>query len=360
MPNKVLEVQKKQEPAGTKDAEAAPADESKRSEWMRAVEASWSAIRVQRPMVLVAWAVLAAVLMVPYAEPMWGIVQRWWREPDYQHGFLVPLFSIYLLWHRRSMIRRIDWKGSWWGLVPLVAAALLRWGSAYFYHQLLDPMSIVPCLAGLVLFVGGWRALHWSWPAVFFLAFMIPAPGFVAELFSHPLQRVGTIASTYIIQTLGIPAIAQGNVIQLSNAQIGVVEACSGLRMMMLFVTVCTGAAFLMKTSWVEKVIVIVSAAPIAVAANVFRITLTSVLHHFASHELADKIFHDLAGWLMMPVALMLLWVELAIVTRIVIEPEAHGPVTVGAAARRGNANGGASTGSQTKRRHSKKRKRRK
>src|SRR5690606_34260097 len=101
---------------------------------------------------------------------------------------------------------------------------------------------------------------------------MLPMPGAVATLLSHPLQRVGTLASTFIIQTLGIPAIAEGNVITLREGQLEVVRACSGLKMMSLFFAVCWGAAFLTDRPWLDRVLMIVSAPPVALVANILRI----------------------------------------------------------------------------------------
>lgn len=70
------------------------------------------------------------------------------------------------------------------------------------------------------------------------------------------------------------------------------------------------------------KVLVILSAVPIAVAANVMRITVTGVLYEVASHNIAEAVYHDLAGWLMMPLAVVLLWAELALLHRLITVPE--------------------------------------
>ena len=137
-------------------------------------------------------AALILVVLIWSYGPRSGIwPSRWWNEPDYLYGFLVPVFSGYLLWRRRSMIEAITFRGSWWGLVLIALAGAMRWASAYYFFALPDPMSLVPCLAGVALLVGGWPALRWSWPAILFLAFMVPLPGFVAGLLSHPLQRIG-------------------------------------------------------------------------------------------------------------------------------------------------------------------------
>lgn len=265
-------------------------------------------------------ALLGATLIGTYWTPLAGLVHRWWSDPDYLHGFLVPAFAVFLLWYRRDMLKKVRPVGSLWGLGLLGVCAALRWISAYFYYELLDPVSLMAGLAGVALFVGGWRVLRWSWPAIAFLIFMVPLPGFAANLMGHPLQRLATIASTYTIQTIGVSAVAEGNVISLADSQIGVAEACNGLRNLMLFLTICVGAACVMKRTPWEKAIVVLSAAPIAVIANVFRITATAILHAFAKHELANISYHDLAGFFMMPLAVVLLWIELSLLSRIFVD----------------------------------------
>jgi exosortase len=283
---------------------------------------------IPRPTVLLAWLFLIGVFVCAYVSPIAGVVRRWWNEPDYVYGFLVPVFALVLLWLRRDRIQPWTGKGSWWGIPFLALCAAMRWASTYFGFELTDPLSIVPCLAGIVLLIGGRQALGWAWPSIVFLVFAIPLPGFLAGLLSHPLQRIGTIVSTYTVQTLGIFAVADGNVIKLKDAEVGVVEACSGLRMLMLFITVSVGAAFLMRRSVMEKTLVVLSAVPIAVVANVARITVTCLLHEIASPELAGAVFHDLAGWFMMPLAVVLLWAEMALVARLIVKP-AKGPLPI-------------------------------
>lgn len=269
----------------------------------------------------VAWTLLIGAIVWSYSGSMLMLINRWWSEPDYVHGFLVPVFSLVILWNRREMMGSVARQGSWWGLLFLGLSAVMRWASAYFFFGTIDALSLVPCLAGVVLLVAGWQALRWAGPSILFLVFMVPAPGLVGDLLSHPLQRIGTITSTCVLQTLGIPAVAQGNVIFLTEGELGVAEVCSGLRMMMLFFTVCVGATFVMKSGFWVKVLVILSAVPIAVAANVVRITVTGVLYEVASHNVADAVYHDLAGWLMMPLAVIFLWVELELLHRLTTVP---------------------------------------
>lgn len=275
------------------------------------------------------WLTLAGVLAWSYWEPMLMLAGRWWREPDYLHGFLVPVFAGYLLYARRERFAPQAIRGSWWGVMLFAMAGAMRWAAAYYYVALLEPLSLLPCLAGVALFVGGWRTLRWTGPSIAFLVFMVPLPGFVAGALSHPLQRIGTIVSTYLLQTLSVPCVAQGNVIVLNEVQLGVVEACSGLRMMWLFLAVCTGAAIYGQRPLLDRVVIVLSAAPIALLANVFRITFTGLLHEFASHSLAEQLYHDFAGWLMMPVAVLLLWAEIGLLARLLLPPIPDGPMSM-------------------------------
>ena len=183
------------------------------------------------------------------------------------------------------MLEREDFKGSPWGLLLMAVAGVMRIVSSYYYYELLDPASLVPCLAGITLFAGGWKALRWAWPAIVFLVFMIPLPGFLADLMGTPLRELATAGSTFVIQTLGIPAVPEGNVILLADSQLGVDEVCNGLRNMMMFLAMCVGFAMISRRTAIEKAIIVVSAAVLALLANVVRIAATAILHSMASHR---------------------------------------------------------------------------
>jgi exosortase len=258
------------------------------------------------------------------------LVQRWSSDPDYHHGFLVPLFAGYLLWRRRGMILGkpivVSWSAFIAGLGCFLLAAVIRAGSVLYYIRILDPVALIPTFFGVLLVTTGWRGFRWGWPAGVFLVFMLPMPGAVATLLSHPLQRAATIASTFLLQTLGIPCLAEGNVIQLQEGSLEVVQACSGLKMMSLFFAVCVGAAFVMERPLLDRILVAVSAPPIALLANILRITLTGIL--LALGVSSANLDHELAGWLMMPAAVLILYAGLAIWDRLLV-PVEHGPQRV-------------------------------
>jgi exosortase len=251
------------------------------------------------------------------------LAQTWNTNPQYSHGFLVPAFAAALLWLRRDRLDASALRPSPWGLLLLAAGLGLRLVGTFYYFVWLDPISIVPCVAGLVLLLGGRAAWRWAWPAVFFLAFMIPLPYRVANALSGPLQNFATVVSTFVMQVLGLPALAEGNVILLNEHKIGIVEACSGLRMLVVFFALSTAVILVTRRHWIDKVIILASSVPIALAANIFRVTTTGVMYELGYSEMANAFFHDVAGWLMMPLALGMLGIELKLLGALFVEAPA-------------------------------------
>ncbi len=259
-------------------------------------------------------AVVAGVLAVALGWVFWPSLTAMagrWTDAEYSHGYFVPVFAAYLLWAGRKQLAAGPLTPSWWGLPVLAVGLALRFAGTFIYFDWLTTAALLPCLAGVVLLVGGWRALRWSWVAVAFLVFMVPLPFRVETALSHPLQTVATNASTYALQTLGFATFAEGNVIRLGEVRIGVVEACSGLSMLLIFLALATAMVLVIRRPPFDKAVILASAIPVAIVANVIRITVTGILHKTAGQKLADLVFHDLAGWLMMPLALALLWAEL-------------------------------------------------
>jgi exosortase len=250
----------------------------------------------------------------------------------YSHGYLVPGFGLALLWFRQEHIASGILEPTWWGLAVLAAALLLRLGGTYFYFVWLEEISLLPCLAGIFLMVGGWRAWRWGWAGIAFLFFMIPLPYRLAIALTGPLQFIATAASTFALQTLGLPALADGNVIRLNDREINIVEACSGLRMLVIFFALSTAVALMIRRPLWQKIVIVASALPIALVVNVLRITATGVLFETVGSEWAKAVFHDLAGWLMMPVALLFLGLELKFLAHLFLEPDGPGSRPAGLA----------------------------
>ena len=266
---------------------------------------------------LVIWGIPALVATVwAYGSTLADIVERWNSDPQYSHGWLVPLFAAYLLYRRRGHIPPDGLTPRWWGLGLLILAGLARAASIYLYQPWLDAGSLLIAMAGLACTLGGRTGWRWAWPAVLFLGFMIPLPYRLQFAMGSKLQSIATYASTYLLQTVGVPAISEGNIILLTKERLGVVEACSGLTMLVTFFALAIGFALVIQRHWLYSVAMVLAAAPIAVLANVIRITVTGILYEANQNKIAQVVFHDVAGWLMMPLGVGFLAVLLIFLDR--------------------------------------------
>jgi len=264
--------------------------------------------------------VLGVALAWSYWTTLAALVSRWSSDPQYSHGYLVPVFALYLLWVRRDRLNLNLLNANWLGMGLLMMAMGLRLAGARYHFEFFDQISLLPCVAGLFMLAGSWHGLLWSLPAVAFLAFMIPLPHSVSLAMSAPMQTIATISSTFVLQVLGRPALAEGNVILLNDIELGIVEACSGLRMLVVFYALSTAVALLIHKPLWEKLLLACSALPIALASNILRIVITGLCYEVFGDHFGGAFFHDAAGWLMMPLGLVFLGIEMWILKTLLIE----------------------------------------
>jgi len=276
---------------------------------------------------LISW-IVAALIGWAYFPTIRDLFQRWMSDPQYSHGILVPVFSLYLLYRNCDRAKEPARPAPWLGYGLLFAALGCRAVAAMLFFLPLDAFSLILCLTGLVLVIGGVPVLRWTWPALAFLLFMIPLPYQVERMMGAELQTIATRCSTFLLQTLGQPAVAEGNRILINEVKLGVVEACSGLRMLMTFAAFCVAAVLLLERHWFVKALILVSAAPIALFTNILRITATGLFHvglqNSSMKESVLGFIHDFNGWMMMPVGLGFLVVELWMFKHLLLEPPEH------------------------------------
>ncbi|HEV3436292.1 MAG TPA: exosortase/archaeosortase family protein [Gemmata sp.] len=264
------------------------------------------------------WIAAAVVLLAALAfayKPLFEESYRNWLKPDYSHGFLVPLFSAYLIYRSwPESPRKIRWPNLW-GLAFLVVglAIFLIIGSLNYAKEWIQGLSLVINLCGVVVLLGGWSALKWAWPAVAFLIFMFPLPYKVEIALGGYLQKIAAMGSEFVLQTIGYPTYREGVILHVKDRPLEIEKACNGLSMLLTFVALSVGMAIVVKRPWLDRILLLVAAIPVAILANVIRISLTGVLYSEGGKELGDKVFHDFAGWMMMPIALVILWLGLKV-----------------------------------------------
>ena len=135
---------------------------------------------------------------------------------------------------------------------------------------------------------------------------MIPIPTVVYNSITFPLQLLASRVSTQALDLMQIPVLREGNVLELAEQKLSVVEACSGIRSLLslTFLALVYGYFFERKV-WI-RVTLFLATIPIAIVANASRVTLTGVLTEYKP-ELAEGFFHTVSGWVIFMVALAIL-----------------------------------------------------
>jgi exosortase len=271
------------------------------------------------------WAMPWFTIALPAGLLLWSywpglmVAAGTWSTPQYSHGWLVPLFAAAVVAWRWTMPSTVTAAEQWAGLIVLGLSLAVRLVAARYRIVTIDMYTLVPALLGVVIMAGGVRLLRRAGPPVAFLIFMYPLPDEATRYLLGPLQTLATIASTYLLQTLGFEAFREGNQIVLGDSRLGVVDACSGLRMLTIFVALAVGWALVDRVAWWERLAIIASAIPVALAVNVARITATGMMMT-VSEQIAEQVFHDWAGYVMMPLAMALLVVVRWLLAAAVIE----------------------------------------
>jgi len=279
---------------------------------------------LKRPEGAAAWTAIAVLTLLLIYSYWPGLLnaQSSWSNPQYSHGWIVPLFSLALLFWWRKPVEPVTASARIAGGLLLAASFGLRLLAARYRIVTIDMYTFVPALAGVFLLAGGWSMFRWAWAPIGFIIFMYPLPDEATRYLLGPLQTLATIVSTYALQTLGFDAFREGNQIVVGEMHLGVVDACSGLRMLTIFVALSVALVMLGERHWWENLVILASAIPIALIVNSIRINVTGLLYQVASSEVAEMVFHDLAGWVMMPMALGMLFLLQQILAHLFVTEE--------------------------------------
>jgi exosortase len=251
---------------------------------------------------------LVGLLSWLYFPTISRLVAQWLHDPNFSHGFFVPLFAGFVLWQDRSRLAAIRPNPSWAGLSLLVLGlamlALGQLGAEIF----LSRFSLLVVIAGLLVLFVGWnffRAVLFPWA---FLALMIPIPSIIFSQITFPLQILASRLAAVALSVFGVPVLRQGNVIMLPAMALEVADACSGIRSLMSLVTLAIIYGYLMDRSVRLRVLLAAAAIPIAIAANSLRILGAGLLVQYWDPDKAEGFFHSFQGWIMFVASLALLY----------------------------------------------------
>lgn len=236
------------------------------------------------------------LLLAVFAPVLVELVSDWYNDPNYSHGFLVPLVSIYLFWTRREELSRIAVLSSPSGLLVITVGILLfiiANGAAEFFTVRL---SFVIILIGLIQYLFGTTFVKSIWFELAFLLFMIPIPYVIYFMATAPMQLLASKVSFVSLNALGMDIVRQGNILHIPGYSLEVAEACSGLRSLISLLALGGLYAHLTQRWLPFKIILFLATIPLAIIANVFRVFATTVAAAFIGDEITNEPLHTLFG----------------------------------------------------------------
>ncbi len=233
-----------------------------------------------------------------YAPAVFWMVDRW-RAADsyYAHGPLIPLVSGLLLWWRRDQWTRLPAASSPWGFRLIWAGLLLQVFSALWRVYFTSAVSFLPVLTGLVLVFGGRRLLSQVWFPIAFLIFMIPLPLAAIANLSLQLKLFAAGASSQILFWMGIPTLQEGSILYLPHSTVLVEDLCSGLRSLISLIALGVLCTYLLKAVWWKRATLLLATVPVAISANIVRITVVCLVSELYGAQMASGAFHDIMGF---------------------------------------------------------------
>ena len=254
-------------------------------------------------------ALLLLTVCVVFASVASELVKDWHRDPNYAHGFLIPLVSAYFLWQKKSILASTRPSPSVWGLVGLVGALGLFVVGTAAAEVFTQRVGLLALCASLVCFLWGWRHLRLVAFSIVFLALAIPLPYVIYYGLTMPMQALAAKIAVGGLKVVGVPAVVQGNIIHLSGGvSLEVAEACSGIRSLYAFLAAGALMAYSLHVAWWGRLAVFATAIPLTIAGNAFRVFGSGMAASLFGMEATHGTIHEMFGLLVFVFTLSLFY----------------------------------------------------
>lgn len=260
--------------------------------------------------------IVGLLLLVVFWDGLTFMVQ-WWKRDEYNHGYLIPVVALYLLWLRADELRTTELNGSWTGLL-FVAGGLFGWvlGELSAIYTIIQ-YAFLLTLFGVIVTAIGWKGFRIVWVPFAYLIFMIPLPNFLYFNLSSELQLISSQLGVAVIRLFGISVFLEGNVIDLGIYQLQVAEACNGLRYLFPLMSFGFLLGALYNGPWWHRAIIFLSSIPLTIFMNSFRIGVIGVLVENFGIEQAEGFLHYFEGWIVFMACVALMFLIMAILARL-------------------------------------------
>jgi len=256
-------------------------------------------------------ALLAAAVYSVFHIEIYSIVFQWINDSSWSHGFIIPFFSLYFLNQHKKEILRFKPHTNWLGLMFLVCCLVFYILVMFVYKfGYLRSLVIIPMVGSIVLFIGGWELVKYTWLPIVFLVFAMPLPERIYTDMTIPMRKLAAaVAVQFLNLVSGLEANASGVIIDVVykgvklEPALDIAEACSGMRLLMAFFALGVAMAYLHYRPIWQRLVLLASTVPIAIFCNVVRVTITGFIYILWDPMYAQGIYHDMLGLLMLPLA---------------------------------------------------------
>jgi exosortase len=260
------------------------------------------------------WSLVGVLFWAVFHAEIIRVVRVWMHDASWSHGFLIPVFSLYLIHQRKHALLHLDRIRPCYSGLGLLMAFIAFYmfnvaspsGYAYFRS-----VAVVGALGSIVLLLGGGAVLRKTWLPVLYLMFAVPIPQRYYVALTLPMrQMAATVAAALLNLTSSVQTSVNGVVIdvifqgQPVEPSLNVAEACSGMRLLMAFVALGVAMAYVHARPIWQRLVLVVSTIPIALLCNIVRVTVTGFLYVFVNPDYTHGIYHDALGVAMLPLAL--------------------------------------------------------
>ncbi len=276
-------------------------------------------------------AVLFAVLQYRFVAPMANV---WGTDPNWSHGFIIPLFSLYLLFSRREELKQAKRQICWAGL-PLVLLGLVGefMGIYTLKNYWISQLCVLLVLFGLVLYLAGPSIIRITWLPILFLIFAVPLPELMYNRMAMPLQNVAARGSMLMLRAAGVNITNDASALHLISKsgiaqELTVAEACSGMHLLMAFLALGVAMAYLDDKPMWQRLILVGAGIPIAIFCNVLRVAITAWMYYIDKVEMGQGFMHAVTGVVMLIPALLMLWLLARVLKLTLVEVEEENPPT--------------------------------
>ena len=239
---------------------------------------------------------LSTLVLIMYASVLSSLARQWWNDPNYGHGFFVPVFAGYVLWIGRNRWHALPFRPKNFGLAIMIFAIGLRVLGTLGAELFIARLSLVILISGIVIFLAGSHVLRAIAFPIGYLLFMIPLPAIVYYQLTIPLQTWASRLGASGLVAIGIHTVREGNLLILPNCTLNVVESCSGIRSLLSLLAAVVAYGYLAERSTWKRSVLAVASIPIAIAANGLRLVATGVLSYFFGPSVDFGLVHLALG----------------------------------------------------------------